>query len=75
MQVPNIDCTHVCLVFWLWKRLHHWINNIHIHVHFANLYITSINDLMNEVIVLKYMFGFLVRSRFLGLCNDTIISQ
>jgi hypothetical protein len=73
MHVLNTDCTRVCLKLWSWKRIHQWISNIEVRVHFANLHITSINNLVNKVIAPKYMFGFLVRSRLLGLCNGTII--
>jgi hypothetical protein len=60
MQVCNTDCTSVCLMFLSWERLHQRINNIHIHVHFANLHITYINDLADKVIAPKYVFEFLV---------------
>jgi hypothetical protein len=72
MQVFNTDCTHVCLMIWSWKRLHQRINNIHVRVHFANIHITFISDLANKVVTLKYVFVFLVQSRFLGWRNDTI---
>ena len=61
------------LMLRLRKRFSKRISNICIRWNSANLHITSINNLTNEMISPLYVFGFLVWSRFFCLRDGTII--
>src|SRR3954465_14124436 len=55
------------------KRLRQWVSNVIIGWYSANLHITSIDDLSNEVKTSEYVFGSLVRSRLLSLRDGSIV--
>src|SRR4051812_34302465 len=57
----------------LHKRLWKWVNNIIIGWYFANLNITSIDNLPIEVKASEYVFRSLVRSRLLSLRNGSVV--
>src|SRR3954471_12783033 len=55
------------------KRLRQWVSNVIIGWYSANLHITSIDDLSNEVKTSEYVFGSLMRSRLLSLRDGSIV--
>src|SRR3954470_11892587 len=57
----------------LCKRLRQWVSNVIIGWYSANLHITSIDDLSNEVTASEYVFRPLVRSRLLSLRDGSIV--
>ncbi|KAK8680879.1 hypothetical protein V6N13_109817 [Hibiscus sabdariffa] len=54
-------------------RLRQGISDVVIHMNFAYLHISSVYDLSYEVEAPKNVFGSLMRSRFLCLCNGSIV--
>ena len=54
---------------WLSQR----INNVLISGHFLYDYVTPTNDFSNQVVSFEYVFGSLMRSWFLLLCNESIV--
>src|SRR3954465_8987591 len=63
----------VKLMLALCKRLRQWVCNVIVCWYSANLHISSIDDLSNEMEASEYVFGSLVRSRLLSLCNGSIV--
>ena len=63
----------MAIMLLLRKRLCQWVSNIVKCRYSAYFHISSIYYLSNEVITPKYVFGSLVRSRLLGLCDSTIV--
>src|SRR4051812_10723044 len=55
------------------KRFRQWVSNVIIGWYFANLHITSIDDLSNEVKAFEYVSRSLVRSRLLSLRDGSIV--
>ena len=57
----------------LHQRLCQWVSDVTVNWYSSYLHISCINDLMDEMEEPKYMFGSLVRFRFLSLCNGSIV--
>src|SRR3954464_2587669 len=55
------------------KRLRQWVSNVIIGWYSANLHITSIDDLSNEVKASEHVFRSLARSRLLSLRDGSIV--
>ncbi|PNG28910.1 hypothetical protein A1395_31535 [Pseudomonas protegens] len=61
------------LMLKLWEWLCQWICDIIIGIYFANFNISTLNNFSNEMEMPENMFGSLMRSRFLSLCNGSCI--
>ncbi|KAL4364181.1 hypothetical protein GQ457_04G021280 [Hibiscus cannabinus] len=64
---------HVTIVLLLCQRLPQGISDVVVCVYFAYLHISLIYDLTAEMEVPKNVFGSLMRSGFLCLCNGSIV--
>ena len=76
MPVPYMSETHggcVHHMLYLSHRLCQWISCVTVCPDLANLHFTSINDLSDKVISSQHVLGPLVSSRFLSLCNRSIV--
>src|SRR3954471_25091794 len=64
-HLSNACRPSVKLMLALCKRLRQWVCNVIVCWYSANLHISSIDDLSNEMEASEYVFGSLVRSRLL----------